>query len=878
MNPYGVQGGGPSNSGSDAYMFPGWGSVQSGYQGSSPYGPQGKPTWMGAINQLGNPFSKDPYWGNPVDNNSSAFQSLASKPFDSAAWIGQRIAMPAVVFGGASAAFSGVGRSIGQGLGRGLFGAGMMGAGAGSVLGTIGSFGLPFAIGTAAAHAVDAAIFQPYIRTRQQSEDIARNFSGVAFGGSVGNPISGRGLNRASSASLAQGIDRAGINDMTFSATQMHSIAGMSMRAGLFDDVGSGQIQTRFRDIAAQVKLLVSISKDPNIQSAIEQLAQLRAGGASINGGVHSTAARAFSQMGMQASAAGVSVQQLMAASQSGQYMYQANGMTPYLGMMAAGNAYAGFSGAFRAGSLSPELLARMGGLQGATNSSLGAQLAGANSQFNMMSLYNKNFGGGVGGSSMTGVAGGFGALASRNPLQVAGDMLLYGPAMRSKQSRDGGSTDLENQAIQILRGSGQRPSGSGGRWSPSQIAMAMQSIPGITEDQIRAYAAQRAAETDPAALNQRLAGIDAQGHEQMMQTITQGGMYNGVVGRMATGVRRGVKSLETNIANNLVYPVTDAVGAAGDWVSDEYNKLMYGSTLSSGRPNFSGGNRIHKASFVNNKLSVAGDNAGQQEFYDRLNREAGRNTPLGELARKILGGQGGKAEVSRFAKDAGLTDASEAMDAGPDFYNSVAKDLGNKTLNYADKASASSVAAQLSLAGVSGADSFAVAKQARMAVMDADKTGIGLGTRLDDLLKDAKYGALGKQLAKYTPAQRAAIVKQDVARSLSAGFNDSTGALDTNWGVQVADDSDTGKLAQLVSQSMNRSDAAQKAHDDAKSPVDWRSMTDNMTKFDSAVDTFAKAVAAMPGAKPMENAKPAADWKSGKAWSDSIHEMFKSW
>lgn len=872
MNPYGAQGGGAQNPGSDAYMFPGWGSVQSGYQGSSPYGPQGKPTWMGAIGQLASPFSKDPYWGNPVDNNNNAFRSIGSKPFDAAAWIGQRIAMPAAVFGLASAGFSGAGRAMGQGLATGMFGGGMLGKGIGAVTGTIGSFGLPFAIGTAAAHAVDAAVFQPYLRTRQQTEDITRNFAGIAFGGSAGNPISGRGLNNYTASGIAQGIDRAGIRDMTFNATQMHSMAGMGMRAGLFDDVSAGGIQSRFKDIAAQVKLLVSISKDPNIQSAIEQLSQLRSGGASITGGIHSTAARAFSQMGMQASMAGVSVQQLMAASQQGQYMYQANGMTPYLGQMAAGNAYAGFSAAFRAGSLSPEVLARMGGLQGATNSALGGQIAAGGTAYNRMSLYNQNFGGAGANGSMVGVAQGFGALASRNPLQAAGGMLLYGPAMMSQQSRDVGGRAADDQASVLLRSHGVRPAGANGLFTPEQKAMAFQSM-GMSDDQVRAFASQRATDTDPATIKARLDGIDSQGREQLMQTITQNGMYDGTFGRAVTSARHALHSVQTSIANNLSYPVAGAAARLTDAVADTYNEAVYGSTMRGKATSSSNGRRIHGGgSSVRNKSGdlVGGRDSMSQSLYDRINQEADRPGALGDLANKILNGQSDSKTLAKFARDAGMDDVVSSMEGGPGLYDQFSKDINDSKVTYADGKATTNKETPFSLPYEVDMDgSLRIAGQARDMIMEADKNGLSLGTDMDSMLKSGKYADLAKQLGKYSPANRASAVKYDAAYASRYGYNDRSKKLDGQR-VNFDFNSPVSDIAKMISTTRATDEAHQRTLDAAQTDTDWSTMTASMGRFDKSVDKFAAAVASMPGAKVAEGAG-----KKPVGWGDAWDQMW---
>ena len=403
MNPQGVSGGlfdtnsnNSANSFSDplnvAHLYPGWGAnpnyqtpaydapYRPAYQGPNPYAAYNRPSFMGAISQIANPFAFNPYWGNPVDNNRPAINALATKPFDATAEIGQRFIAPVVamgvsqaVLGNASASlFSGMGRGLAAGLGASPGVAG----GIGSAMGFVGRYSVPFGIGLAVTHAVDKAVFQPYVRSRQMSEGVNDNFAGITFG-SEGNTITGRGLSNTQSTRIGSSIDYMGMKDLTFGANQFNAMASMGMRSGLFDDIGSsGQISKRVKDIASQIKVILSISKDPNIQSAIEELSKLRLGGASVSGGYGSAAIGAYSSIGMAASAAGASIQRIMnTVGNQGQYLFQMNGLTPYLGQMAAANAYSGFASAQRAGILSTAQLGRMGGLEGATQSALAAQL-----------------------------------------------------------------------------------------------------------------------------------------------------------------------------------------------------------------------------------------------------------------------------------------------------------------------------------------------------------------------------------------------------------------------------------------------------------------------------------------------------------------------
>ena len=161
MNPHGVAGNiFQSNSDQSAnsfrdplnisHLYPGWGTnpnyqtpahdapYRPAYQGPNPYAAYQKPTFMGGISQLFNPFYTDPYWGNPVDSSSQAFNAVGTRPMDAAATIGQRFIAPAVAYGVTQAVFRGVGSNIGRGLAGGL--ASGLGAGAGTA-GMVGGAG-----------------------------------------------------------------------------------------------------------------------------------------------------------------------------------------------------------------------------------------------------------------------------------------------------------------------------------------------------------------------------------------------------------------------------------------------------------------------------------------------------------------------------------------------------------------------------------------------------------------------------------------------------------------------------------------------------------------------------------------------------------------
>lgn len=586
------------------------------YAGPQPYNQYGRVGFFSGINSLVNPMSGDYRFGNPVDNQRASVEGVSSRPFDSVVWAGQRVAAPMLGFGLAFGALAKPGAAIGGSIGRGFargMAAGMGGympgfvarglsgalggvptAGVGAsmfnrgLMGIAGSALLPLAVGQAAMYGAQKTLFDPYINTRRTARDLRDNFAGVTFGDAQGNSVTGQGLGYRDSTAIAHNITSQGIRDMTFSTGEYTNIADYSARAGLLDDTSSKQISKRVKDVAAQIKLIMSIAGDPSIKNAIEELAKLRNAGASVTGGTGSQATQALTQLGYNASVAGRSVQNIMSTvGAQGQYLYQANGMTPYLGQMAASNILGSFETARRNGLLSTAQVARMGGTEGATQASLTAQINGSQTLLNKMALYNQYINGRGGASAnssnmnISSVTGQFGADFSKDPIGSYGKMKMYSRMLGGKQLQDQGSMALENQVYSIL-GSTAAIKGKDGKYDASSMMPVLTDMMGMSEDEAMAFIAQRASESDPATYSQGIKARNAQAQKQAREYVSQNYLYGGSLGSAVRNTRKFLNNSTAAIAKS-VYAFTDAQAMVGDSVQSGFDSFMFGSTLGSG-------------------------------------------------------------------------------------------------------------------------------------------------------------------------------------------------------------------------------------------------------------------------------------------------------
>lgn len=598
-------------------------------QGYSPYGNPG------IARGLYNIFSptKDPMYGNPTDSMRNSVYSVTSRPFDAAMWGVQNIGLAYAGYSGMSKILgplnsslwgmpkalwkgdgiaAGFGRGMGtgfmesSGIARGLgraagginsfFGgaatqsasisaavrAGSMGLVGGS-LGLLTGMAIPFAAGELATKAFGTAVVDPYTYTRKSANDFRNNFSNMYFGGSMGNPITGKGIGGERSSLMGRSVTEYGLHDPMFSREDYSAISDYSARAGLLDNVNGKQITKQVKSIAEQIKLIISISKDPDIKNAIQDLSKLNLSGASVFGGQQSAAAGAYRSLGNYAAQAGTTVKRIMdTVGAQGQYMFQANGMTPYLGQLAAANTFAGFSAANRAGIISPAALARLGGVEGATQGSLTAQIAAVQIPLAMMGAHNRYIGGFSGsstpgyGQSLFNTAASFSASMSANPLQAAGAMRLHGPAMAGKLLRDQGGSIPEMEAYSYLVNSGYRP--KNGKFTAEEMMMGLVAT-GMSDSAAISYLHDRRLNSDPRTRDIKNAATRGYTYESLQQWVNQGNLGGGPVDSLVRGVKRSVIGGFSS-ASGLGYGMAVLAGQAEDLGTRVANYWSSGNSL----------------------------------------------------------------------------------------------------------------------------------------------------------------------------------------------------------------------------------------------------------------------------------------------------------
>jgi hypothetical protein len=603
-----------------------------GPNGASRYGHTG---FFGGLRQL-SPTSQDVMWGNPIMQQQQAIEDVSSRPFDALAWTTQRIALPIAGFTAARHITKGLGLGwgmgsrFGAGLGSGLasgFGAtapsfggfagtakglgkayqagGMWGAAAsaytdvgfkgamnlaargvmGTAFGAVASLAVPLVIGQGLTYGAEKGLIDPYINTRVSSKNLRENFAGITFGDAEGNAVTGGGLSNSESYKMAQQITHAGISDMTFSNTQYRQGADMMGRAGLMDNIGSKDIVKRVKDSMDQVKLIMAIANMPEMKDAIEQLAKLQQAGASIAGGTSSTASSTMRILGGHAAMAGTSVQRMMnTVGAQGQYLYSANGMTPYLGQIAAAGAYSSLAAGQRMGLLSTEQIARMGGLEGATQASLTGQINMSQTLFNKMALHNSFLGGGKGGSAYgnqedtMSITSKFSENMVADPLGTYGGMMLHSRQMAGKQIEERGSLAVDDQVYALAKNHPQVFDKNGKISLERAVPFMLQA--NMSEDQIQAYAAQRLTETDPKLQSAKQKALDRNREEQLRETISQQGTYGGPIGSSIYALRKGGRAVVNGVSGTVVDPVTSVIGTFGDAIQRTTDWAVFGTTL----------------------------------------------------------------------------------------------------------------------------------------------------------------------------------------------------------------------------------------------------------------------------------------------------------
>lgn len=612
----------------------------------SPYrpqyqGPQGnqypnQPGFFRSVNHLFNPLESGGtnYGGSIQAQNQPYYNQTIHRPMDAIVAATQKAVLPAALTYAAyrytSSAAGAVGAGLASGTMQGALGryaATSMGssaiAGARVAGGLFGTAFLPMALATGAMAGVDAAIFDPYTSQRQVSNNLRENFSGVYMGGGMGNSITGRGLGVRNSADIAHQIARMGAKDLTFDQNEMATLTDYSARSGLLDNAQGGQIVSRMKDIVKQVKTVMSVANTSDFKEAVEIIAKMQQAGAS-GIGMNS----ALAGIGANASMAGISAQRLMATTGlQGQFMFQANGMTPYVGMSTAGAAHGSMASAFRTGLISPALMARMGGVEGATQSSVAGLVATLQSPYSGIRGMNAYFGQGEGGSIVQNMAQ-FGNRMASNPMAELGRHNMMRQALASRLAEDRGVKETHDIVMQLAQANYQ--TNSDGRVDAGVAYQYMTGTMGLTHEQAIAQLNQIKAGQDPETARQMLGAIDAQKKDFNLQWANQNGLKYGIFTPMVQGAKKVGREVQA-MSTDLMAPLLRGAGSLIDWGSEAWTNGMHGI----GRV----GKAISREDLTEGLLGTSGRRlGGTSELAGILNKLSGEGN---ELAKAAMFGSG---------------------------------------------------------------------------------------------------------------------------------------------------------------------------------------------------------------------------------------------
>jgi len=561
----------------------------------SPYrpqyqGPQGdmggnfNPSWGQSASFMANPFRKGGtnYGGNTWQQQSPFFDTIGNRPMDHAASFTQNTAVPlaATYFGfrGLEGIGSRMGSSFASGAARGIMGGAMASSGAGSMAmsgaGMVGGFAggvaLPMMAAHAAVGAFNGAVMDPYIAQRQMTNNFRNNFAGVNFGtGGASNQYTGGGMSRGFASGMAGQMSGFAAHDLTFNQKEIGGITDLASRGGLLDTSNPQQITSKLKEITRQVKLVMAVANTSDFRDAIEILGKLQ-----MSGATGSAATRAMSAMGGFAAASGISTQKMMnTVGMQGQMLFGANGLTPYVGQMAAGQANASMSAAFRNGLMSPALAARFGGVEGATQSAVSGSLSLANSPYASMYAHNAYHGGGeVGG--VVGNMSRFGGEIARGGLKAIGGFNLARPGTMSKmleEDRLGMTQDTLTQIGKILPGSQ-----TNGKLDSRAAYQILTGTMGVPDQEARAMLQELKGYQHKGTTEQMLAGNrTAMTNSRMKFAEQQGADYGRLTGGVQTvfGVGRNIQAGGAAMVNAF----TGTVGKGLDAVQNWYTETKFG-------------------------------------------------------------------------------------------------------------------------------------------------------------------------------------------------------------------------------------------------------------------------------------------------------------
>jgi hypothetical protein len=679
------------------------------YSGGQPSMQNPNPGWFRSAAYLANPFASGPQYGTGTTAfESSYWDQLGNRPQDFGAAFSQRMIAPLVSFGGAFAVarawqvrnqsrgafdwfrlfgagkqeamrvsgFTAMGQRFGGSLARGMI------AGASSFAPSIAASGfgkaaiygaaalggaasgliLPAAIAQAGISGFESLVSDNYLGIRENAAALRGNFRGVSFGGHFGDPYTGQGLNRRQAARMGTELTQSAAGDQTFNAREVATMTNMASQMGMLDNASAEQIVPRMKSIMQQLKVVMSIAGSTDFKETMQMMAKLQMAGVSP-GSVGSTMAG----IGSFASQAGISAGRMFnTVGAQGQYLFQANGLTPYLGQLAAGSSMAGQAAAFRSGLVSPEMMARLGGVEGATQLSVTGQVNASQTTYNMMRLYNKYTSGQGGGGVMENVSN-FGRSFAGNPMSAYGALLRTGKSNISEDFKRNGMMGTYQQMMDLAD---MNPQTAGRKMGQNEI-FALLSTMGMSPEQSQSFINEMRAASDPKTVRQSQAGAKSFEMNMMRDFLeqTEQTRFKSFAPVAATmQAFRGAKSGIAGFLGNF----QAGTGGLVDSLSNMYNEGMTGSaeSLLSRRMNDQSTSSLSMpiTSRLNNRM------AGYKDDIDKLKSLAEGGD---ERALAALGGDKRKAATAIYSLgQSGHIDSKYGSIGGSDMLADVIANL----------------------------------------------------------------------------------------------------------------------------------------------------------------------------------------------------------
>lgn len=423
--------------------------------------------------------------------------------------------------------FRGAGGLINMGAkGLGFAGTGAIAGGMGAVGATLGSavggIAVPLLAAQAAATVANRYVADPYISLRRNEDAMLANTANTFVGGGAGAVGGGFGVSATHAAKLAEAFTQSGTDDLAFKREDMGIMADYAMQQGLMNDIGNMNVddmKKRVANMADTVKLIMAVANTDSVKTAIEYMGRLKAAGITDP----AAARRTMQSIGVSSAMSGVAVEQLMnTVGNQGQLMFQSQGLLPVLGQKAAIGTHAGFANAYKAGIISTENLAMLGGVEGATQNSMQAFLKLTGSQANMMGLH----AGMPMGANLVETLSTFGNKYAQDPFAMMGDMIVNGKARLSEQLASTGKIDAEVKSVkQMMSQFGNYFLDEKGNIKDPQrsLPIIMKSM-GLGDEEIRATLENWKAVQDPTYQERAREAAQSGATRTMMQRLNQEG------------------------------------------------------------------------------------------------------------------------------------------------------------------------------------------------------------------------------------------------------------------------------------------------------------------------------------------------------------------